>query len=113
MSVSELLPETVPGNVERDTQTVDIGEESTVFEVLASDTARRIVAVLEKTPRTASEVATELGISVQNVCYHLDRFQEVGLIEAVGSRYSSKGKEMTVYALVTESLIVRFGDDGE
>ena len=110
MSVGELLPETVPGSVDRDTQEVDLVEDGTVFEILASDTARRIVLALDDGQRTASEVAADLDISVQNACYHLQRFREAGLIEASGTRYSSKGREMTVYALVTESIVVQFDD---
>jgi hypothetical protein len=47
---------------------------------------------------------------VQNVCYHLDRLQSAGLVEGIGSRYSSKGRKMEIYGLVTNPIVVQFGE---
>jgi hypothetical protein len=49
-------------------------------------------------------------VSLQNVCYHLDRLQSAGLVEVIGTRYSSKGKEMAIYGLVTNPIVIQFGE---
>mgnify|MGYP000603746915 FL=1 len=111
MSVSDLLPETTPSTVDRSSQTVDIIDDGDVLDVLTTDTARQIIRTLRESSRTASDIANALDVSLQNVCYHLERLQNVGLIEVVGTRYSSKGKEMEVYALVTNPIVVQFGEN--
>jgi DNA-binding transcriptional ArsR family regulator len=111
MSVNDLLPETAPGTVDRSSQTVDLVDDGDVLEVLATDTARRIVLTLRESSETASDIADAVDVSLQNVCYHLDRLQSAGLVEVVGTRYSSKGKEMAVYGLVTNPIVVQFGRD--
>ncbi|WP_311173566.1 ArsR/SmtB family transcription factor [Halobellus ordinarius] len=89
---------------------VVVGREkhSDLLQVLSSDTAQEILGTLTDDPGTASDVATAVGQSIQNVTYHLDRLREVGLVAPVGTWYSEKGKEMTVYAVTTEELVVRF-----
>ncbi|MFA1610814.1 ArsR/SmtB family transcription factor [Halobellus rubicundus] len=81
-----------------------------VLQVLSSDTAQEILTTLKRDPGTASDVATAIGQSIQNVTYHLDRLRDVDLVTPVGTWYSEKGKEMTVYAVTTEELVVRFAD---
>lgn len=92
---------------------VDGDESADIFQVLSSDTAQEILSVLKQEPGTASDVATAVGQSIQNVTYHLDRLREVDFVAPVETWYSEKGKEMTVYAVTTEELIVRFVDSPE
>lgn len=85
------------------------GDESApIWELLSSTTAREIVAALEEEPKPASEIATAVGTSLQNTCYHLDRLVEGNLVEPTQTWYSKKGREMTVYALRTRELVIRF-----
>jgi len=88
--------------------TIELGEESfrAVFEALASETARDIVERLAADPATASEVAADLGSSIQNVEYHLDRLREAGVIVEADVWYSTRGKEMSVYAPRVEAFAV-------
>ena len=92
---------------------VDDGEPTDLLQVLSSDTAQEILSALTGEPKTTSDIATTVGQSIQNITYHLDRLCEVDLVEPVGTWYSEKGREMTVYALTTEELIVRFSDSSE
>lgn len=69
-----------------------------VFEALGSDTARAILAALRDDPGTASDIADRVDTSLQNVQYHLGHLRAADLVADVGTWYSSKGKEMTVYA---------------
>jgi DNA-binding transcriptional ArsR family regulator len=96
---------------EKQTDIVVGGEtHSEILQVLSSDTAQEILTTLKRDPGTASDVATAIGQSIQNVTYHLDRLRDVDLVAPVGTWYSEKGKEMTVYAVTTEELVVRFAD---
>jgi DNA-binding transcriptional ArsR family regulator len=110
MSVNDLLPETAPSTVDRTSQTVDIVNDGDVLDALASDTARQIILTLKDSSGTASDIASALNVSLQNVCYHLDRLQSAGLVEVIGTRYSSKGKEMEIYGFVTNPIVIQFGE---
>jgi DNA-binding transcriptional ArsR family regulator len=90
---------------------VDLSDEESAAAVdaLASETARSILAVLGDGPATASDVTEEVATTLQNVRYHLDRLREAGFVVRAGTWYSSKGREMTVYALASERLELRIG----
>jgi predicted ArsR family transcriptional regulator len=89
------------------------GESTDVLCALSSETSQGILAALKKDPGTASDIADQVGTSLQNIHYHLDKLCETGLIEPVDTWYSAKGKEMTVYALTTEQLVIHFGENNE
>jgi DNA-binding transcriptional ArsR family regulator len=89
---------------------VDRNEPTEVLQALSSETAQEILATLKSEPKTASEIATAVDQSVQNVSYHLDRLCKADLITPIETWYSEKGREMTVYALATEQLVVEFHD---
>lgn len=93
----------------RERTTVTTDDAADVLSILSCDTALRILSVLEADPGTASDVANAVDSSIQTVSYHLDRLRDAGLITPVDTWYSEKGKEMTVYALATERLVVEFG----
>ncbi|CCQ37264.1 ArsR family transcription regulator [Natronomonas moolapensis 8.8.11] len=111
MSVQDLLPEQLPDDRTSERRTIDVVEDGTALEVLATEAAREILMTLQESPKAASEIAAETGSSIQNVCYHLDRLQRAGLIEVAGTRHSSKAKEMDIYVPTSESIVVRFGTD--
>ena len=76
-----------------------------LFESLSSETRRTILRALYERPSTPSELASATDTSLQNVHYHLQKLEEVDLIESVDTRYSEKGKEMTVFAPANDPLI--------
>jgi DNA-binding transcriptional ArsR family regulator len=80
---------------------------------LSSDTARAIVTALHEEHRTASEIAEAVDTSVQNVRHHLGNLREAGLVRTAGTRYSVKGREMTVYAPASDSLVVCVGNEAD
>ncbi|WP_248896268.1 ArsR/SmtB family transcription factor [Haloplanus halobius] len=80
---------------------------------LSSETARSIVTALEARPATASELAESVSTSLQNVRHHLGNLEEAGLVDVADTRYSVKGREMTVYAATQDSLVVCVGADTE
>ncbi|PSQ60245.1 ArsR family transcriptional regulator [Halobacteriales archaeon SW_7_71_33] len=76
---------------------------------LSSETARSILVALHDRPATASELAESVGTTVQNVRHHLDSLREADLVRTAETRYSSKGREMDVYAPVDRPLVVVVG----
>jgi len=77
---------------------------------MSSETARTILAALGDGPAPASDLVDHVDTSLQNVHYHLENLRTVGLVEAVGSWYSTKGTEMTVYGLAAERVEIRLAD---
>ncbi|WP_245902759.1 ArsR/SmtB family transcription factor [Salinigranum rubrum] len=80
-----------------------------MLESLAPETARKILSTLADRPATASDVADRVDTSVQNAHYHLSKLRDADLVTDAGTWYSSKGKEMTVYALTSNRLELRIG----
>lgn len=89
---------------------IGLQDGSDVFSVLAADGAREILIELYDDSAAVSELATRLGTSVQNVHYHLDNLIDAGVVEAVGTNRSSRGREMTVYAPADTPLTLVLGD---
>lgn len=88
----------------------DTGE---LISSLSSETARSILLQLHDAPATASEIADSVDTTVQNVRHHLDNLQDADLVEVTDMRYSSKGREMDVYAPSGEPMLVVVGtEDG-
>jgi predicted transcriptional regulator len=88
-------------------------EPTDVLQALSSETAQKLLRTLGTEPGTASDIADAVDTSLQNVHYHLDRLCETDLVEPVETWYSTKGKEMTVYALKTERLVIELGDTAD
>lgn len=82
-----------------------------VFESLGSETARAILAALAEEPATTSDLADDVGTSLQNAHYHLQRLRAADLVTEAGTWYSTKGKAMTVYALRSRRLELQFDDE--
>lgn len=82
-----------------------------VFEALASSTRREILEALYEDPSTPSELSTSTDTSLQNVHYHIEKLAAVDLVEPVGTRYSEKGAEMSVFAPTSDPLVVVEGEE--
>ncbi|MFB6200660.1 MAG: ArsR/SmtB family transcription factor [Halorhabdus sp.] len=80
------------------------------FAALSSETARRVLALIYDEPTTPAEIRDEIGTSLQNVHYHLEKLESADLIESAGTDYSAKGNEMTVYAPTNEALVLVAGE---
>jgi DNA-binding transcriptional ArsR family regulator len=95
------------------TNIVDIGDDEAdqIVEALAAETTRRVLLALYDEPGPATEVADRVDTSLQNVDYHLDKLQEVGLIEVGDSWYAEGGNEMNVYVPTAEAVVLLAGDE--
>ncbi|WP_231188612.1 helix-turn-helix domain-containing protein [Haladaptatus sp. DYF46] len=82
-----------------------------VFNVLGSETARRIYLHLQDETATASEIAEHADTSIQNAQYHLTKLREAELVEVADTEYSTKGSEMNIYAATDDPLIIVSGSE--
>lgn len=108
MGVEKLLSKEVSEPDTFENRSLKLTDSDDVFEALSSETSRQILQWLAESPGTISEIAADLDSSVQNVSYHVDRFERLGLVERVGTRYSPKAQEMAIYASTIESLCIQF-----
>jgi DNA-binding transcriptional ArsR family regulator len=89
--------------------TVSGDSQAEALQALSSGTAQAILGALNDDPKTTSEIAERIDTSIQNAHHHLRRLEENDLVKPIDTWYSVKGKEMTVYALTAEKLVVQFG----
>jgi len=92
---------------------VDSEEADDLLGALQSETARDILAALYDDPRTPSDLAEAADTSIQNVRYHLEKFEDTDLVEVADTVYSEKGREMKVYAPAAAPLVVFAGSDDD
>lgn len=98
-----------PEGGELQTLWLDSDEAGDLLSSLASDTARSVLTALHEEPATASEVADSVDTSLQNARHHLNSLQDADLVEVKTTRYSSKGREMNVYAPADDPTVVFVG----
>lgn len=100
---------------DRTPRLVELSEDdaTAVFDALSSETARALLSELHEDPQTASDLAETVGTSVQNVHYHLEKFEDADLVEVRDTWYSSRGAEMDVYAPTNHSLVLYTGNHPE
>lgn len=115
--MSELLPSQTEVTPEQSGELralwLDSDDAGELLSSLSSDTARNVLTVLHGEPATASEVADEVGTSLQNARHHLGNLQEANLVRVAETRYSSKGREMNVYAPSEDPMVVFVGNRDE
>jgi len=94
---------------------VDSDDADRLLSALSSETARSLYAALHDEPATPSELADGVETSLQNAQYHLANLEEADLIEECDTRYSAKGREMSVYAPCDAPVVLFAGseEDGE
>jgi DNA-binding transcriptional ArsR family regulator len=111
--MSELLPSDSEVRAEQSgelqTLWLDSEEAGDLLSSIACDTARNVLTALHEEPATASEVADRVDTSLQNARHHLENLQDAGLVRVADTRYSSKGREMNVYAPSEDPMVVFVG----
>ncbi|HON81100.1 MAG TPA: winged helix-turn-helix domain-containing protein [Methanoregulaceae archaeon] len=77
-----------------------------IGKAISSQTAGDILTILSQGPKTASDLTGLLSIPMGTLKYHIDNLLEAGLIEISETRYSVKGREVKVYRLKDQLVIV-------
>ncbi|QSG09071.1 ArsR/SmtB family transcription factor [Halapricum desulfuricans] len=113
MSIQRLLPSRLDPAPPEEPRVYSLDAQDTqdALDALSADTARTMLSTLYDQPRSPTELREEVGTSLQNVHYHLENLQSAGLIREVGTRYSEKGNEMSVYGPASEAVVFVAGDD--
>ncbi|MFB6197545.1 MAG: ArsR/SmtB family transcription factor [Halobacteriaceae archaeon] len=92
---------------------VDTADADEVLGALSASTARDLLARLHEEPATPSELADATDTSLQNAQYHLGKLEDADLVEVCDVRYSTKGREMRVYAATDGPLVLFAGNEEE
>lgn len=77
-----------------------------IARAMASQTANEVIQAFNGGPKTSSEVARQMGIPITTATYHIDNLLDAGLIEVAETRWSEKGREVKVYGLANQVLII-------
>lgn len=92
---------------------VDSEDADDVLSALSAETARKLLAELNREPAPPGELANRVDTSLQNAQYHLKKLKKAGAVEIVDTAYSEKGREMDVYAPANQPLVICAGDEQE
>jgi DNA-binding transcriptional ArsR family regulator len=113
--MSRLLPTSSDASTERSGPpsllSIDDAQATDVLDALSSETAREIFRELNARPLTAARLADRFDMSIQSITYHLENLSAAGLIEVADTCYSEKGREMDVYTVSEERLLIYLGTD--
>jgi DNA-binding transcriptional ArsR family regulator len=110
--IPRLSGESTAREPESTPRVVRVGDEAAdeVLDALRSDTARTLMAALYEAPASPAELAERTDTTVQNINYHVGNLREAGLVEPVDTRYSEKGREVTVYGPASDPIVL-VGDE--
>ena len=87
------------------------GEEQAqkIAKAMSSPTAGDLLRSLSDTPKSTTALAEELHIPLTTAKYHLGNLLDAGVIEVADTRWSAKGREIKIYSLKNQILIVAPG----
>ncbi|MDK2990250.1 MAG: hypothetical protein PWR16_1779 [Methanoculleus sp.] len=77
-----------------------------IARAMASQTANAIIQAFGGGPLTSSEVARQMKIPITTASYHIENLLGAGLLEVMETRWSEKGREVKVYGLANQVLII-------
>ena len=77
-----------------------------IAKAISSGTANDILHLLGDGQQSATDITGTLDLPMSTVKYHLDNLLDAGLVEVVENKYSVKGREIKIYALRDQLLIV-------
>ncbi len=77
-----------------------------VAQLIANDTARRIMDSVAEESKSESEVAKELSMPLSTVHYNIQKLVEAGLVKSDEYTYSQKGKEVRHYKLASQHVVI-------
>jgi len=77
-----------------------------ISKAMASQTASDILQLLAGNQKSLTEITDRLSIPLTTAKYHIENLLEAGLITVAETRYSVKGREIKIYAVTNQLLIV-------
>ncbi|MCK9591935.1 MAG: helix-turn-helix domain-containing protein [Methanoregula sp.] len=77
-----------------------------ISKAMASQTASDILQLLAENKKSLTEITERLSIPLTTAKYHIENLLEAGLITVTETKYSVKGREIKIYAVTNQLLIV-------
>ena len=92
----------------KDVLVLEPGDEQAqkIAKAMGSQTAADILQLLKTGPKTSTEVTGTLHIPMGTAKYHIENLLDAGLIEITKTKYSVKGREVKIYGLKDQLVIV-------
>ncbi|RQD84460.1 MAG: ArsR family transcriptional regulator [Methanocalculus sp. MSAO_Arc2] len=80
-----------------------------IARAMGSSTAGDLLRGLSGGPKSTTALAEEMQIPLTTAKYHLGNLLDAGVIEVVDTRWSAKGREVKIYGVKNQVLIVAPG----
>lgn len=77
-----------------------------ISKAMGSQTASDILQLLGENQKSLTEITERLAIPLTTAKYHIENLLDAGLISVAGTKYSVKGREIKIYSLTNQLLIV-------
>jgi DNA-binding transcriptional ArsR family regulator len=77
-----------------------------IAKAMGSQTANDILQILGEGPRSLTDITERLDIPMNTAKYHIENLLDAGLIAVEQTKYSIKGREVKIYMLTNQLLIV-------
>lgn len=77
-----------------------------IAKAMASQTATDILRLLADSQKSMTEITEKLAIPLTTAKYHFENLLDAGLISVADTKYSVKGREIKIYSLSNQLLIV-------
>jgi DNA-binding transcriptional ArsR family regulator len=77
-----------------------------IAKAMGSQTASDILQILGDGPRSLTDITERLNIPMNTAKYHIENLLEAGLITVDQTKYSIKGREVKIYTLTNQLLVV-------
>jgi len=77
-----------------------------IAKAMSSQTAGDILTLLAAGPKSLTDITEQLRIPLTTTKYHTENLLDAGLITVAQTKYSVKGREVKMYALTDQLLIV-------
>ena len=77
-----------------------------IAKAMASQTANDILTLLASGSKSLTDITEQLNIPLTTAKYHTENLLDAGLITVAQTKYSVKGREVKMYALTDQLLIV-------
>jgi DNA-binding transcriptional ArsR family regulator len=77
-----------------------------IAKAMASQTANDILTLLAAGTKSLTDITEQLNLPLTTVKYHTENMLDAGLLTVTETRYSIKGREVRMYALTDQILIV-------
>jgi DNA-binding transcriptional ArsR family regulator len=77
-----------------------------IAKAMGSPTAGEILHLLADGQKSLSDITEKLAIPMNTAKYHIENLLDAGLISVADTRYSIKGRQVKIYSLTDQLLIV-------